>query len=87
MNVTVRLFASLRQFGPDEQVSDFPEGTTIHDVIHTLSIPGTIRILRIVNGEHRPADHVLKDGDELALFPPIAGGRIPQSCPFWPGRY
>jgi len=74
MNVTVRLFASLRQFGPDEQVSAFPEGTTIDDVIHTLSVPGTIRILRIVNGEHRPADHVLKDGDELALFPPIAGG-------------
>ena len=70
MNVTIRLFASLRQFGPDEQVSAFPEGTTIDDVIHSLSVPGTIRILRIVNGEHRPADHVLKDGDELALFPP-----------------
>jgi molybdopterin synthase sulfur carrier subunit len=74
MNVTVRLFASLRQFGPDEQVSDFPEGTTIDNVIHALRIPGTIRILRIVNGEHRPADHVLKDGDEIAFFPPIAGG-------------
>jgi molybdopterin synthase sulfur carrier subunit len=78
MNVTVRLFASLRQFGPDEQVSAFPEGTTIDDVIQTLHVPGTIRILRIVNGEHRPADHVLKDGDELALFPPIAGGASPR---------
>lgn len=74
MNITVRLFASLRQFGPDEQVASFPEGTTIENVIHALHIPGTIRILRIVNGEHRPAYHVLKDGDELALFPPIAGG-------------
>lgn len=79
MNVTIRLFASLRQFGPDERVASFPEGTTIDDVIHALRLPGTIRILRIVNGEHRPADHVLKDGDELALFPPIAGGRLPQS--------
>jgi molybdopterin converting factor small subunit len=87
MNVTVRLFASLRQFGPDEQVSAFPEGTTIDDVIQTLHVPGTIRILRIVNGEHRPADHILKDGDELALFPPIAGGSIPPSCPLRPGRY
>jgi len=79
MNVTVRLFASLRKFGPDEQITAFPEGTTIDDVIRAVKIPGTIRLLRIVNGEHRPADHVLKEGDELALFPPIAGGQGPQS--------
>jgi molybdopterin converting factor small subunit len=74
MKVKVKLFASLRTFGPDEQVLELPGGTTIDDVIHILGIPGTIRLLRIVNGEHRPAEHVLKDGDELALFPPIAGG-------------
>jgi len=72
--VKVKLFASLRTFGPDEQVLDLPVDTTIDDVVLLLKIPGTIRLLRIVNGEHRPADHVLKDGDELALFPPIAGG-------------
>ena len=74
MNVKVKLFASLRQFGPDEQVAEFPEGTTINDVVQELRIPPTIRLLRIVNGEHRPDDHRLQDGDELALFPPIAGG-------------
>jgi molybdopterin converting factor small subunit len=79
MKVKIKFFALLRQFGPDEQVIEFPEGTTVNDVIHSLNIPGTIRLLKIVNGEHRPADHVLKDGDELALFPPIAGGYIRQS--------
>jgi len=74
MKVKIKFFALLRQFGPDEQVIEFPEGTTVNDAIHSLNIPGTIRLLKIVNGEHRPADHVLKDGDELALFPPIAGG-------------
>jgi molybdopterin synthase sulfur carrier subunit len=74
MNVKVKLFASLRAFGPDEQVVELPDGTTIEDVVQILRIPGTIRLLRIVNGEHRPADHVLTDGDDLALFPPIAGG-------------
>lgn len=74
MKVKIKLFASLRQFGPDEQMTEFPEGTTVDDAIHSLNIPVTIRLLRIVNGEHRTADHVLKDGDELALFPPIAGG-------------
>ena len=74
MKVKVKLFAVLRQFGPDEQVVELSEGTTIDDVIRSFKFPGTIRLLRIVNGEHKPADHVLKDGDDLALFPPIAGG-------------
>jgi molybdopterin converting factor small subunit len=74
MKVKVKLFASLRTLGPDEQVLELPARTTIDDVVHILRIPDTIRLLRIVNGEHRPADHVLQDGDDLALFPPIAGG-------------
>jgi sulfur-carrier protein len=74
MKVKVKLFASLRTFGPDEQVLELPDQTTIDEVIRSFKFPGTIRLLRIVNGEHRPADHVLKDGDDLALFPPIAGG-------------
>jgi molybdopterin converting factor small subunit len=74
MKVKVKLFASLRTFGPDEQVLEVPGRTTIDDVVHILKIPGTIRLLRIVNGEHRPADHRLQDDDELALFPPLAGG-------------
>jgi molybdopterin converting factor small subunit len=73
MKVKVKLFASLRKFGPDEQVIELPEGATIDDAIDSLNIP-KISLLRILNGEHRPAKHLLRDGDELALFPPIAGG-------------
>jgi molybdopterin converting factor small subunit len=74
MKVKVKLFASLRAFGPDEQVLELPDRMTTDDVVRLLKIPATIRILRIVNGEHRPPEHALKDGDDLALFPPIAGG-------------
>jgi molybdopterin converting factor small subunit len=74
MKVKVKLFASLRTFGSDEQILELPERTTIDDVVHILNIPETIRLLRIVNGEHRPSNHVLQDSDDLALFPPIAGG-------------
>ena len=78
MKVRVKLFASLRQFGPDEETREFNDGTTIDQVVDILNIPRTIRLLKIVNGEHRPADHVLQDGDDLALFPPIAGGMVRQ---------
>ena len=81
MKVTVKLFASLRKFGPDEQVIELPENATIDDAIDSLHIPKTA-LLKIVNGEHRSAKQTLKNGDELALFPPIAGGqrRISGSC-------
>lgn len=73
MKVKIKLFASLRSFGPDEQVIELPDNATIDDAINTLDIPKTA-LLRIVNGEHRPPKHQLQDGDDLALFPPIAGG-------------
>ena len=53
---------------------ELPENATIDDAVNSLKLPEKVALLRIVNGEHRPADHPLKDGDELALFPPIAGG-------------
>lgn len=50
-----------------------PDDATIDDALNSLNIP-RIAMLKIVNGEHRPPKHRLKDGDELAFFPPIAGG-------------
>lgn len=74
MKVKVKLFASLREYGPDEQIIDLPDNATIEDAINLLDLPKQIPLLKIVNGEHRPPKHHLKGGDELALFPPIAGG-------------
>ncbi len=73
MNIKIKLFASLRKFGPDEQIVALPENATVDDAVNILNLPH-MALLKIVNGEHRPAHHPLKDGDEVALFPPIAGG-------------
>ena len=75
MKVKIKLFATLRKYGPDEQTIDLPEDSTIGDAINTLSLPENYPLLKIVNGEHRPPAYTLKEGDELALFPPIAGGQ------------
>lgn len=74
MRVRIRLYASLRKFGSEEQEMELPENATIEDVIKLLKLPEKIPMLRIVNGEHRTLKHPLKEGDEVALFPPIAGG-------------
>ena len=70
----MKLFATLRKFGPEEQEMELPENASVEDVIRLLKLPEKIPILRIVNGEHRNLKHILKEGDEIALFPPIAGG-------------
>jgi len=75
MRVTVKLFATLRNFGPEEQQTELPENSTIEDVINMLKLPEKIPILKIVNGEHRDPTYLLKDGDEIAFFPPTAGGQ------------
>jgi len=83
MRVKIRLFATLRKFGLEEQEVELPENATIDDAINLLNLPKEIPLLKIVNGEHRPPKHPLKDGDELALFPPIAGGGIIRKDSRW----
>ena len=74
MKVKIKLFAILRNYGPEEQEAELPENATLEDAIHLLKLPNRIPLLKIVNGEHRNLKHSLKEGDEIALFPPIAGG-------------
>ena len=74
MKIKVKLFASLREYGPGEQIIDLPDNATVGDAINLLNLPERFPLLKIVNGEHRPPEYTLKEGDDLALFPPIAGG-------------
>jgi sulfur-carrier protein len=74
MTVRVKLFASLRDFGPEEQVMEIPDNSTLEDVVTRLKLPERIPLLKVVNGEIRKMDHPLREGDEIALFPPIGGG-------------
>ncbi len=74
MEVKVKLCASLRKFGPDEQTMEVPEDSILGDVIERLKLPEKIPLLKVVNGEVRAVAHPLKNGDGIALFPPIAGG-------------
>lgn len=74
MTITVKLFTTLLRFGPESREMEVPDNATVREVVRILDIPREMPHLRIVNGVHVPWDHVLKEGDVLALFPPIAGG-------------
>lgn len=77
MSIQVRFFASLRErIGRGEAVLEADGVATVADVWSRItggaSPPGNL--LAAVNHEHVATDHPVRDGDEVAFFPPVTGG-------------
>ncbi|MFA5844845.1 MAG: MoaD/ThiS family protein [Coriobacteriia bacterium] len=79
MKVDIALFATLARYQPDgaggrhARPFELAEGTTVADVAASLALPDEPRVV-FVNGRHAEETTVLRDGDRLAVFPPVAGG-------------
>ena len=77
MKVTVRLFAVLRERAGRESVElDLDDGATVRDAIAAVGAADGIPVVMAVNREVAGDDVVLRQGDELALIPPVSGGAI-----------
>jgi molybdopterin synthase sulfur carrier subunit len=80
MKIELRLFASLRKRLPPGSPRgkcdlELAEGTTIGAVLERMGIPRDYAQMVLVNGEHdRDFERVLRDGEVLSVFPPVAGG-------------
>ncbi|MDE2180311.1 MAG: MoaD/ThiS family protein [candidate division NC10 bacterium] len=79
MKVEVSLYGTLAQYLPKGTqgrtvIVDCSEGATVWQVIDQLGIPKPYPTMLLVNGIHADPGSPLKDGDLLALFPPLAGG-------------
>lgn len=80
MRVAVRVYASLRQYLPaaplgQAYVLELPAGATVGDALDSLGIPRGETKSCFVAHVRRELDFVLSPDDELAAFPPVAGGR------------
>jgi molybdopterin synthase sulfur carrier subunit len=77
MDIKIRYFASLRdRMGRSEdQVSFDKDSVTVADLWGKVSDePIAENILVAVNMEYTDTRHELKNGDEVAFFPPVTGG-------------
>ena len=53
---------------------DLPEKSTLAELLAHLGLPEEDVIVMFVNGRARELDHILADGDQVGMFPPVAGG-------------
>ncbi len=76
MQITVRLFAGLRERAGDARRSlELPDGATVADVWARLDLGDEpAGLLYAVNKAYADAATALGDGDEVALIPPVSGG-------------
>jgi molybdopterin converting factor subunit 1 len=81
VKVSVRLFARYAEVvGRDRVEISLPSGATVADLLAALrvelprfaALPA--RLLCAVNLTHVLPAHPLRDGDEVAILPPMAGG-------------
>ncbi len=50
------------------------DGCTVKELVAELRIPVDLPKLIAVNATRVKTDHVIKDGDQVTLIPPIGGG-------------
>ena len=83
MRVTVKLYATLSDYLPAGSKNnrlevEVAESVTVNAVLDPFLLPPKLTHLVLLNGVFIPAEEravvTRKDGDTLAVWPPIAGG-------------
>jgi molybdopterin synthase sulfur carrier subunit len=79
MRISVTLHGTLRRFLPAGSSGnaaglDMPEGATVADVVARLGIPPDHTKMMVSGDEYLETTSILHDGQEVNLFPPLAGG-------------
>ena len=84
LRITFKLFATLQDYLPAEAKKtnaltlDLADGTTVAQIVERFALPLKLVHLVLIDGSFVPpadrAGRVLKDGETLAIWPPVAGG-------------
>jgi molybdopterin converting factor subunit 1 len=89
MVVQVRLFAMLRErVGASSLELELDDGATVQQAVDALGqrhglgdVFKRMQVAMAINRDYASSDSTLRDGDELALIPPVSGGEETRSEP------
>lgn len=79
MRIELKLYASLGRYMPEQgsgftRTMEVADGSTIRALLERLQVPMDAVKLIFLNGVHAGGDEVLREGDRVGVFPPVAGG-------------
>jgi molybdopterin converting factor small subunit len=79
MNVELNLYASYRDYLPEGSQGntariELEEGATIGDLMKMIQLEEEKPKIIFKNSTHAKPESRLRDGDRVAVFPPVAGG-------------
>ena len=81
MKISVRLFAGLHDLvGQRDVILELQDGATVNQLYEQLSreypvvTPYLPTLVCAVDEEYVPPEHELREGDDVALIPPVSGG-------------
>ena len=84
MRVTFKLFATLQDYLPSEARKtnalslEITDATTVAGIIEDFNLPENLVKLVLIDGQIEPpeerAGRRLREGETLAIWPPVAGG-------------
>ncbi|NHJ21988.1 MAG: MoaD/ThiS family protein [Candidatus Lokiarchaeota archaeon] len=75
ISVTVKFFATLRNFAPAKESITLHRGSTVNTILEMYEISEKTKLIILINGlPHQTKETVIKNGDIVAIFPPLAGG-------------
>ncbi len=80
MRIVVKLFANIAERAGTRQVElELRDGATVGEVLEVLrqrwsKMTWNNGLMLAVNREYADAARALRDGDELAVIPPVSGG-------------
>jgi len=74
MNITVKLFATLRNDRFDKSEIECSENSSVSSIITILDLDEKDVAIIFINGKHAGVEDILNENDTVAFFPPIGGG-------------
>ena len=81
MQVRVQFYSYFKELaGGAEARLALPEGSTVADLLTAVherfpALAGTAKATLVAVGvDYQPRSYVLREGDEISLFPPVQGG-------------
>ena len=88
MKVNIKLYSTLTQYICEDILNQHPNGiragapfkvtlpagSTLSDLVAFLSLPEELVKITFVNGLLQELNYQLQPGDQVGMFPPIAGG-------------